>query len=246
MSEINKTEAVVLSKIDFGDTSNIISIFTKDFGKISAIIKGVKKNRNGKGGIIDPPNYLQIIFYNKSSRDVQLITGAEIVAHYPKIKQDLEKLKFSYAVLELLKKIMPEHEPNHKIFRGTVRVMELLEKGEEASAQIFGRFYMFFLKESGYEIQIDKCSSCGKVIKSSDNLSYNFESGILCGDCGQGYPQSFVISMELFNYLKSLKTNQKINNPGKNVTDLSLLFMEKFTKYHIPGFQGIQTFQILR
>ena len=40
MSEIIKTEAMVLTKMDYGDTSKIVSLYTKDFGKLSAIIKG--------------------------------------------------------------------------------------------------------------------------------------------------------------------------------------------------------------
>ena len=40
MSEIIKTEAVILSKMNYGDTSNILSVYTKDYGKLSVIIKG--------------------------------------------------------------------------------------------------------------------------------------------------------------------------------------------------------------
>ena len=50
MSEIIKTEAVVLSKMNYGDSSNIASLFTEDLGKISVIIKGARtvKSKYGK------------------------------------------------------------------------------------------------------------------------------------------------------------------------------------------------------
>lgn len=246
MSEITKTEAVVLTKIDFGDSSNIVSLFTREFGKISAMVKGGKKGKEARSGIVDPPNHLQVIIYSKSSREVQLISGAEIISHYPKTKDDYEKLKYSYAVLELLKKILPEHEQNHKVFRGTVRILELIETGSEPAEVTFSRFFMFFLKESGYEIQIDKCSSCGKTTGGNSSLSYNFEIGILCDECGEGYVKSFGISAELFNYLKCLKNNLPVSNTGSGIPGISISFMEQFAKYHIPGFPGMQTLQILR
>jgi DNA repair protein RecO (recombination protein O) len=60
MSEIVKTEAVVLNKIDYRDTSVIASLYTEDFGKISAIIKGGRSSKSKTGRIVDPLNHLRI------------------------------------------------------------------------------------------------------------------------------------------------------------------------------------------
>jgi len=246
MSEIVKTEAIVLTKIDFGDTSNIFSLFTKEFGKISAILKGGKKGRGGKSNIVDPPNHLDIIIYKKASREVQLISGAEMISHYPGIKDNYERLKYAYAVIELIKRLLPEHEPNHKIFRGVVRIFDLLETTGELPAVVFGRFFMFFLKEIGYGIQLDRCASCGKTnIKGSD-LSYNYEIGILCTECGEGHLNSFSIDAELFRYLVCLKDNITVEYPGDKIPQVAVSFFERFLKYHIPDFPGIQTFQIFK
>jgi DNA repair protein RecO (recombination protein O) len=76
MSEILKTEAFVLSKLNYGDTSSIVSLYTKDSGKISAIIKGARSPKSKMGMIIDPLNFLEIILYKKDSREVQLISSA--------------------------------------------------------------------------------------------------------------------------------------------------------------------------
>jgi DNA repair protein RecO (recombination protein O) len=246
MSEIENTEAVVLTKINFGDSSNIVSLFTKDTGKISAIVKGGKTSKSGISKLIDPPNHIRIILYNKASREVQLISGAEIISHYPRIKEDYEKLKYSYGVIELVKKILPDNEANQKLFRGIIRVFELMEEGNEPPAVSFGRFFMFFLKESGFEIQLSECASCGKTSDTASYLSYNFEIGILCNNCSDDNFSSFSIDTELFRYLICLKNNVKVQNPGSRIPGLALTFMEKYLKYHVPGFQGIQTFQIFK
>jgi DNA repair protein RecO (recombination protein O) len=246
MSEIEKTEAIVLTKINFGDSSNIVSLFTKDSGKISAIVKGGKTSKAGTSKFIDPPNHLQVIFYNKPSRDVQLISGAEIISHYPRIKEDYDRLKFAYAVVELLKKILPDNEANPRLFKGVLRIFDLLEEGKELPEVSFGRFFMFFLKESGYELQINHCASCGKTTDNVALLSYNFEIGILCGTCSEENMISFHINSELFRYLVCLKNNINVQNPGNKIPGIALNLMERFLKHHIPAFQGIQTFQIFK
>ena len=61
MSEIIKTEAVVLSKMDYRDSSNIALLFTEDLGKVSVIVKGARSDKSKYGRIVDPLNYLSIV-----------------------------------------------------------------------------------------------------------------------------------------------------------------------------------------
>ncbi|MFO7445527.1 MAG: DNA repair protein RecO, partial [Ignavibacteriaceae bacterium] len=127
MSEIIKTEAVVLSKLNYGDTSSIASLYTKEYGKLSAILKGSRSPKSKIGLIVDPLNHLQVIMYKKDTRELQLISSADIISHFSKIKADFNKLKYCHAVLELIKKLTGEHEANAKLFRGVIRIFNLIE-----------------------------------------------------------------------------------------------------------------------
>ena len=244
MGEIIKTEAIVLNKLNYGDTSSIVTLFTKSHGKLSAIIKGGRSPKSRISFAVDPLNHLQVILYNKDSREVQILSSADIISHYSKIKEDLDKLKYSFAVLELIKKLIPEHEANERLFKGLNRIFHLLENSEENPKIIFGRFFMFFLAEMGYEVQIQHCVSCGKSNLNSMDLSYNFELGILCGDCRKDYIESFPIFSELFNYLRCLKHNKKIFNENEAIFDKAIEFMHLYLKHHVTDFNGIKSFQL--
>ncbi|MFI5237903.1 MAG: DNA repair protein RecO, partial [Ignavibacteriales bacterium] len=161
MSEIVKTETIVLSKMDYGDTSIIASLFTEDYGRLNVIVKGARSSKSKYGRIIDPINHLSVVLYNKVSRDLQLLSSADIIDHYPFVKEDLGRLKYAYSSIELVKKLLAEHEVNKKIFKGSVRILSRLNSAEEIPEITFGRFFFFFLKEIGYEIQIGYCSVCG-------------------------------------------------------------------------------------
>ncbi len=246
MSEIIKTEAVVLSKINYGDTSNIVSLFTKDYGKFSAIIKGGRNPKSKIGYITDPLNYVQLIVYKKDNREIQIISNADLISYYPNLKEDLEKLKYSQAVLELMKKLTVDHEANVRLFKGVIRILSLFDSSKEEPVIIFGRFFIFFLTELGYELQLEKCAICGRTNLQGEDLSYNYEMGIFCSECRKNQVESYYINSELFNHLICLKNSKKIEKPNVIIAQKAIVFMERFLTYHIPDFKGIQAIQLFK
>ena len=143
MSEIIKTEAVVLSKLNYGDSSSIASLFTEDLGKISVIIKGARSPKSKYGKIVDPLNYLSVVLYKKESREIQLLSGADIIEHFPAIKNDLNKLEYAYAVVELVKNLLAEHEVNRKIFKGTDKNSIKTKFSRRKTGSNFWTFFYF-------------------------------------------------------------------------------------------------------
>ena len=246
MNEIVKTDAVVLSKLNYGDTSKIVSLYTNEFGKLSAIIKGGRNQKSKIGLIIDVLNHIQIVLYKKDTREIQVISDATLLSLFSNMKEDLEKLKFAQAIFELLQKLTVEHEINHRLFKGVIRILTLINSSNEMPIILFGRFFIFFLEELGYAIQLDKCSVCGKTNLSNIELSYNLDLGILCDECRHNHLESYVINSELFNYLNCLKVNKKIELTNVSVAEKSILFMEKYLMFHIPDFKGIQSLKIIK
>lgn len=241
MSQIIKTEAVVLSKINYGDTSSIVSLFTKDEGKISAIAKGARSPKSKYGRIIDPINYLLIVFYKKDSREVQLISDAEILDYFPAIKTNLEKLKYAYAIIELVKNLLAEHDVNKVLFKGIVRILSKLNTSKEKPEVSFGRFFIFALKQVGYEIQIEKCAFCGNENMHVEDFYFHFEKGLICGKCKEKAVEIYKINLELLSYLRCLKSNISVENFSNSEPQRAIDLMEKFVKYHVQGFKGIQS-----
>ena len=246
MSAIIKTEAVVLTKMDYGDTSKIVSLYSKDFGKFSAIIKGARSPKSKIGMAVDPLNHIQVVFYKKDTRELQIISSADLINHFTAIKEDLDKLKYSQAILELLKNLTVEHEVNERLFKGVIRILTLINSNSELPVILFGRFFIFFLSELGYELQLEKCSVCGRTNLENMELSHNFELGILCCDCRQSHIEFFSIKPELFSCLCCLKNNKKIELTNMAAAEKAITFLERYLKFHIPDFKGIQSFQIFK
>ncbi len=246
MSEIVKTEAVVLSKINYGDTSSIVSVYTEAEGKISAIAKGSRTPKSKTGKIIDPLNHLQIIIYKKNTREVQLLSDANLISHFVNIKEDLESTKYSFAIIELVKNLTAENEINTRLFKGLIKILKMIDQKNEAPAFLFGRFLLFFLSELGYDLSLDKCAICGNEIKVDKNLGFDIESGFVCADCFASHSRLENVSAELFNLIFCLKSNRKTEKFSIVLMDKFILLLERYLKFHISDFKGIQSFQIYK
>ena len=217
MSKIIKTEAVVLSKLNYGDSSSIVTLFTKEYGKLSAMLKGGRNPKSKLSLIVDPINYLEVIFYNNPSRDLQILTSADIKAHFPKIKDDLDKLKYAHSVIELVKNLSVEHEVNKKLFSGIIRILELMAEGKENPAVSFGRFFLFFLKELGYEFQLKN-----------------------------NYLENITMNPELFHYFNCLKKNESPGVVNPAIINGAVTFLENYLKYHVSDFKGLQSLKMFK
>lgn len=241
MSEILKSEAVVLSRIKYGDSSLIASLFTKEFGKMSAIVKGGRNPKSKIGSLIDAGNHLQIIFYKKSSRELQLISSADLISHFPNLKMSIEGIKYANAILELIQKLVPEHDTNTKLFNGVVRIFSLIDESKEPAIVLFARFFMFFLSEIGYQIQLNNCAGCGKKLISQSELYCSFDLGIFCRDCKSSFVESYIINAELFRTLLCLKNGAQLEEKELIYVEKAVAFMEKYLKHHVSDFNGIQS-----
>ncbi|MGD8780308.1 MAG: DNA repair protein RecO [Ignavibacteria bacterium] len=240
MHEIQKTKAVVLKKIDFGDTSKIATLFTENFGKKSFIVKGARSPKSKIGKLIDPLNHVEVVFYNKENRDVQLITQANLISNFTNTKENLEKIKFATAVIELINSIFHEEYKNELIYRGTVKILELINSGEDEPIFYFSKYFLFFLKEIGYEIQTSNCSRCSSKIEAV-NLSFNFETGIICKECSNETLNSTKLSTELFKIILCLShRNKSITYTNKDLNSI-LFLLEKYLTYHVPEFSGLKS-----
>ncbi len=245
MAEIVKAEAVVLRKTNFKDSSLIVQFYTKEFGKISAMLKGARSSKSKIGSKVDVLNHTEIVLYKKEERELQLVTQANLKNYFPNVKEDLDRLKYAAAICELILELIPENENNEKMFRGLTKIISLIDKKDSDPQILFARFFLFFIKEIGYEISTKNCIKCGAKLKSTQTNAFNYEEGIICSECYNENILSYKLSSELFELFDCLSTRKKINTVNRKSINNVIFILEKFLTYHIPEFKGIRTLKLL-
>ncbi len=244
MSSIIKTRAFVLSKLDYGDSSKIANFYTEDFGRISGIVKGARSPRSKIGKTIDVLNHVDLVFYNKENRDLQVVSQADLNAHFPQIKSDLEKLKYGSSIIELVLRLTLESDPHKRLFMGMEKILNRMENESTEPMLLFAMFFKFFLEEIGYGLETNSCSSCPEDLNKNKTIFYNYEHGFLCEECSENSLISFEFSLELFN--KIICLSQKENQCNYNANELNSIisFFEKFLVYHVEGFQELKSLKV--
>lgn len=245
MSELIKTEAIVLRKLDYGDSSRIIHLFTEEFGKLTAIVKGARSSKSKFGLTLDTINHVQVIFYKKDTRDIQLIKEADLINHFSVVKENLERIQFASAILELISNLTVEHEVHKKLFTGTIKALQLMNNPEKDPRLIFTKYFLFFIREIGYAISYDTCSVCGRIIQADEYVAFNYDSGIVCKDCKSDRLVHVELNKELFNLFICLNHKKNDIKYDQKSLDKIIQLIEKFLKYNLQEFKGLKSLELI-
>lgn len=112
-----RTEAIALGRTDYSDSSQIITFFTHDYGKIRALAKGFKRS-SGKHSskAIDLLSYYQIFFIKKEHTSLHTLTEAILQNNYPTLRNDLDKYYRASYMAELINEFTMENDSSEQLF----------------------------------------------------------------------------------------------------------------------------------
>lgn len=103
MSQTIRTQAIVLRRTNFGEADRIIQILTPDHGKLSAIAKGVRREKSKLAGAVEPFARLDMTLHIGKS-DLATVTGSRIEQTYRTILEDYDRLQFGYESIKQIAK----------------------------------------------------------------------------------------------------------------------------------------------
>lgn len=178
---IQKSEAIVLRTCDFRETSLVVNLFTKDFGKFGGLIKGIRQTPQRYGGIPLAYSCSSIVFYQNPKRDLNLVTQCDAREQFLPIRQDLEKTAYANYFLELLDTVTRDYDKNEKLFELMVNALKALCHNQECW-RIARIFEIRLLNFSGFKPRLDSCVNCQKQISQEGRFS-SILGGILCERC---------------------------------------------------------------
>jgi DNA repair protein RecO (recombination protein O) len=109
-----KTEGIILKRNNYGEADKLLTIFTKQYGKIRVIAKGVRKLSSRKAGSLELFNH-SIVFLVKG-KGLDLVTEAQNIDLFKKWRKDLEKVSTAYYFCELVDKLTPDNQSHPAVF----------------------------------------------------------------------------------------------------------------------------------
>jgi len=181
-----KTEGIVLRTIDFGEADRIVTFFTRDFGKIKAVVKGVRRTRSRYGSAVELLSRTQVFLWGKPGRELFRMTQCCIVNSFKNLREDLGKLGAGAYIAELIDQLTEPHEKSPEIYHLLLTCLSMLEK-EDDFKKIIYLFSVRLITLAGWKFNLANCSYCKKPVELSGrtgklHLSGHW-GGLLCGSC---------------------------------------------------------------
>ncbi len=204
---IEKTEAVVLRAVNYRDSSKIVTFYTKRYGKMSAIAKGARNPKSKFGSLLQPLNYLQIVFYRRESRQLQYVSSTEFVRYFKSLTSNMDKLSVAMALVEIINRVMHDEDENEKIFQLLVDSLTVLDTPDAVPGNVFIHFGLHTAIELGFAPAFTTCLRCGNRIdlEKERKVCYVVEKGgPLCEKCSSSINIDFQLSGSALPILESL------------------------------------------
>lgn len=120
------SEAIVLARRNYSEADRIIVVYSKDYGKLSLIAKSVRKTKSRKRGSIEVFSHIR--FSAAKTKNLDILTEAEIISSFPQIRKNLKKVTVAYYFTEVVGRLTHEGEKNDKLFLLLLKYIHSLRK----------------------------------------------------------------------------------------------------------------------
>lgn len=178
---IHKTEALILGRRDFRETSVITNLYTRDFGKLSGLLKGIRTEPAKFASAVEPFSHNEVIFYRRRNSTLHLVSACDVRNNFDNIRRDISKIGAASIITELLDSLMQPEDKNEEIFDLSLLSLKELEITNNPD-KIVTIFKIKTLALSGFKPHFDSCVSCGDKVLGQSKFSLVL-GGLLCTRC---------------------------------------------------------------
>jgi DNA repair protein RecO (recombination protein O) len=197
-----QTEAVVLRRRNWGEADRILTLFTPQRGKIRVRAAGVRKPGSRKAGHLEL--FHRATVFLARGRDFDIVTQAETVESFSRLRDDLVRSAGASYAAELLDRLAPEESENPDAYRLIVRTLEAL-CGEGNSALVLRCYDLKLLEAMGYRPELFVCTVGGETIQAEDQFFSPARGGVVCPRCADRAEGRFPVSLAALRVLRHIQ-----------------------------------------
>jgi DNA repair protein RecO (recombination protein O) len=181
-----KALALVVRTTDWSETSRIATLWTREFGKVRGLAKGGRRLKSSFETALDLLTLCSIVFLRKSSGGLDLLTEAQVVKRFPRLRADLPALYAAYYVAELLSDLTEDYDPHPTLFDAVLETLEGLGPPNAttiATGPTLARLELVMLRELGYGPALEGCALCARPVNGQGLAFSAAAGGVLCSEC---------------------------------------------------------------
>jgi len=189
-----KTDAIALKKVDYSDTSQIVTFYTRDFGKLQVIAKGSKRQTKKSLDALDILTHYEIVFARKPAGALQTLTEWTVKSRFPGLAGDLARMYAAMYAAELVIELTEEAEPSAELFSLLAATLRNIAERPDVTRDLFA-LELKALRIVGYLPEVTRCVSCGGAVTGHRRLGFSPRlGGTVCEKCRESGESPLVLS----------------------------------------------------
>ncbi len=246
---IEKAEAIVLKTLNHGDTSKIITLYSREVGRLKLIAKGVRSPKSKAMGLFQPTRHLQVVYYQKPNSGLQMFKSGELVDGFFGLEESFDRLTLALVVVELLDRSIEDEEPHPQLFQLLVDTLGRLGDGNTSSAEVYWFFHLHLLRELGFQPYVGYCSVCKEPLETGGSLGIGNDH-LECVKCHEPGPDSIFFASSILKRIQEVLSSSwsererlKLNTQERRAL---WAFLWRFTFHHIESSRGMRSLKVLR
>jgi DNA repair protein RecO (recombination protein O) len=231
-----RTPAIVLKRMDLGEADRILTLYTREHGKLRAVAKGVRKATSRSAGHLEPFTLSDVLL--AVGRELDVVSQAETRNAFRDVREDLVLTTHAYYLTELTDLLTVDRMENRAVFDALVDGFCALVERQDARLVVIS-FQLRVLEALGYRPELRECVSCRARIEPAANQFSALLGGVLCPTCGprelSGRPIG-TQALKLLRYLQQTGGFQRLSVPGVVSREAEVLlrdYAEQIVERHL-------------
>lgn len=220
------TEALVIGSMRYREADRIITLYTRDRGRLGAVAKGVRRTKSKVGGRLEPFSLVRVSLY--SGRGLYTVVGVDTLRTFQGVRDELFRMEEGARLFVAVRHLFPVEEGSAPAFnllvRGIARLAESPDRTAAAGVVLATRLKLLSLL--GYAPEVSRCAACGSV-----ELLYGFApslGGVVCEPCAATSAVScFALSDGAVATLRTLLANPLAEIEGFELDEHTLAEVEQ-------------------
>lgn len=180
-----KDDAIVLRRLDYSETSQVLVLFSRTHGQVRLIAKGVKRSTKKRASTgIDLLERGSVVFSHRPGGEGGLATMTEWrqSENFPHLQRDLRRLYAAQYAAEVTAQLTEVNDPHAALFDALAALLSDLAR--EDSLGLLVGFLWDMLREIGLQPDVSRCMGCGRSVAEDRTVYFSSrEGGAICRDC---------------------------------------------------------------
>jgi DNA repair protein RecO (recombination protein O) len=203
-----RAKGFVLRSRPLGETDRLVTCFTLEHGKITGVAKGACKLRSRFGSSLQPLSLIRLMLFGKETRSLYRIDHTDILTSFQAIRDDWEKVRPALYAVDLVDALLPEADPQPRVFALLERLLTSVSVGETARIELWVRlFEARLLTLVGYRPLVERCVICHRSATATGAVSGEL-GGYVCLACEPGVSDARRVSPATLRLLARAATLQ--------------------------------------